>query len=99
MPASQFNLAKTIPGKEEFYETLRYFSRQLEVNGVDTRLNQRVDKEKLESEGFDSIVIAESVWILIWISSFKFTMPSDLLTLQFDPTNVGLAYGCLIVNH
>lgn len=57
----QFNLAKTIPGKEEFYETLRYFSRQLEINGVDIRLNEHAEKEKLESEGFDSIVIATGI--------------------------------------
>ena len=30
----QFNMAKQIPGKEEFYETLRYFNRQIELNGV-----------------------------------------------------------------
>ncbi|MGB0646626.1 MAG: NAD(P)-binding protein, partial [Bradymonadia bacterium] len=30
----QFNLAKKIPGKEEFYETLRYFQHRLELTGV-----------------------------------------------------------------
>ena len=30
----QFNIAKTIPGKEEFYETLRYFKRQIELQNV-----------------------------------------------------------------
>jgi 2,4-dienoyl-CoA reductase (NADPH2) len=39
----QFNLAKRIPGKEEFYETLRYYTRMIEVHGITLRLNTRVD--------------------------------------------------------
>ena len=31
----QFNIAKQIPGKEEFYETLRYYGKQIELTGVD----------------------------------------------------------------
>ncbi len=34
LPGGQFNMAKLIPGKEEFYETLRYFGKQLEINKV-----------------------------------------------------------------
>ena len=41
----QFNLAKQVPGKEEFHETLRYYRRRLEVLGVDVRLDTRVDAE------------------------------------------------------
>ena len=40
----QFNLAKRVPGKEEFYETLRYFAHELREAGVDVRLNTRVDR-------------------------------------------------------
>jgi 2,4-dienoyl-CoA reductase (NADPH2) len=37
----QFNLAKRIPGKEEFFETLRYYRRMIDVHGIDLRLNTR----------------------------------------------------------
>ena len=57
----QFNLAKRIPGKEEFYETLRYFARRIETTGVDLRLNQRVDADMLADGGFDEIVIATGI--------------------------------------
>lgn len=39
----QFNIAKQIPGKEEFYETLRYYRRMIDLTGVDLRLNQIVN--------------------------------------------------------
>ena len=39
----QFNIAKQIPGKEEFYETIRYFSRQIELTGVNLKLNTKAD--------------------------------------------------------
>ena len=55
----QFNIAKTIPGKEEFHETLRYFGRQLELSGVTVRLGQRVGAEALA--GFDEIVLATGI--------------------------------------
>ena len=57
----QFNIAKQIPGKEEFYETLRYFARQLDIHGVDVRLNQRVDVETLVAGGYDHVVLATGV--------------------------------------
>jgi len=43
----QFNMAKQIPGKEEFYETIRYFSKQIEITGVNLKLNTRVSAEDL----------------------------------------------------
>lgn len=52
----QFNMAKTIPGKEEFYETIRYFSKQLSLTGVQLKLNTRVDANDLKD--FDEVVIA-----------------------------------------
>lgn len=55
----QFNLAKRIPGKEEFHETLRYFRYRLEETGVSLRLNHRAQPEDLA--GFDEIVIATGV--------------------------------------
>ncbi len=57
----QFNIAKRIPGKEEFYETLRYFNKQLELTGVNLLLNTRVDAEVLQHQGFDEIVLATGI--------------------------------------
>lgn len=57
----QFNIAKQVPGKEEFHETLRYFKRQLELKKVDLRLNTRVDVAGLQAGGFDQIVLATGV--------------------------------------
>lgn len=57
----QFNLAKVIPGKEEFHETIRYFKVQLEKTGVDVRLNTRVNREQLEREGYEEVIVATGV--------------------------------------
>ncbi|MGD8976384.1 MAG: NADPH-dependent 2,4-dienoyl-CoA reductase, partial [Gammaproteobacteria bacterium] len=57
----QFNMAKRIPGKEEFHETLRYFSRQLELTGVDLHLGHRASAEELAAGGFDHVVLATGV--------------------------------------
>jgi 2,4-dienoyl-CoA reductase (NADPH2) len=57
----QFNLAKRIPGKEEFEETLRYFGEQLRLHGVDVRLGTRVDAPALLAGGFDEIVLATGI--------------------------------------
>lgn len=57
----QFNMAKRIPGKEEFYETLRYFARQIELTGVDLRLNTWADADLLKKEGYDEVVVATGV--------------------------------------
>jgi 2,4-dienoyl-CoA reductase (NADPH2) len=57
----QFNLAKRIPGKEEFHETIRFFSRQLELLGVKLRLNTRADAGELATGGFDEVVLATGV--------------------------------------
>ncbi|MEO1227360.1 MAG: NADPH-dependent 2,4-dienoyl-CoA reductase [Myxococcota bacterium] len=55
----QFNLAKRIPGKEEFHETLRYYRRMIELRGIDLRLDRRVAAEDLE--GFDHVAVATGV--------------------------------------
>lgn len=57
----QFNMAKRIPGKEEFYETLRYFQRQIELTGVDLQLNTLVKTEDLLAQNFDEIILATGV--------------------------------------
>ena len=57
----QFNVAKRVPGKEEFYETLRYFRRKLETTGVDVRLNSRVSVDDLVKGGFDEIILATGI--------------------------------------
>ena len=56
----QFNLAKRIPGKEEFYETLRYFRRRLELTKVDVCLNTRADATTLAAS-FDEVVLASGI--------------------------------------
>nr|WP_255775038.1 NADPH-dependent 2,4-dienoyl-CoA reductase [Halomonas alkalisoli] len=55
----QFNLARKIPGKEEFDETLRYFKVMLDKYGVSVRLNCDVDLQVLK--GFDAVVLASGV--------------------------------------
>ncbi len=56
----QFNMAKTIPGKSEFYETLRYFNHRIEETNVNLQLNSKVDVDRL-STGFDAVVLATGV--------------------------------------
>ncbi|RCV87617.1 NADPH-dependent 2,4-dienoyl-CoA reductase [Billgrantia montanilacus] len=55
----QFNLARKIPGKEEFDETLRYFRVMLDKHGVSVRLNCDADLHTLK--GFDAVVLASGV--------------------------------------
>jgi len=57
----QFNIAKQIPGKEEFYETLRYFQKQIEITGVNLQLNSRVSAEQLNNGGYDEVIIATGI--------------------------------------
>lgn len=57
----QFNIAKLVPGKEEFFETLRYFKSKLQSTGVDVRLNTRVSAADLLAGGFDEIILATGI--------------------------------------
>jgi len=57
----QFNLAKRIPGKQEFYETLRYFQTQLERHAVELRLNTTVTAEHLNASNADLVVLATGI--------------------------------------
>lgn len=55
----QFRLARQIPGKDEFAETLRYYRRQLELHGVDVRLHSKATPSDVQ--GFDEIVLSTGV--------------------------------------
>ncbi len=57
----QFNMAKRIPGKEEFHETLRYFTRRLEATGVRLHLATRADATALAAQKFDAVLLATGV--------------------------------------
>ena len=57
----QFQLARRIPGKEEFAETLRYFTRRLERTGVKVHVNHRVTAAELVEGGWDEVVLATGV--------------------------------------
>ncbi len=57
----QFNMAKQIPGKEEFYETIRYYSKQIELTKVHLHLNTPVNADFLINEKFDEVILATGV--------------------------------------
>ncbi|MET3218816.1 UNVERIFIED_ORG: 2,4-dienoyl-CoA reductase (NADPH2) [Burkholderia territorii] len=57
----QFNIAKKVPGKEEFNETLRYFRRQIELRGIALHVNTRATAEMLLQGEFDEVVIATGI--------------------------------------
>lgn len=57
----QFNVAKLIPGKEEFYETIRYFEHKLKSTDVKLELNKRVVAQELLDSGFDEVVLATGI--------------------------------------
>ena len=57
----QFNIAKQIPGKEEFYETIRYFNKQIELHNVTVRLNTRISKDDLLKSDFDEVILATGI--------------------------------------
>ena len=57
----QFNIAKQIPGKEEFFETIRYFGKMIEKNGVTLKLNTRVTASDFEGDAFDEVILATGI--------------------------------------
>jgi 2,4-dienoyl-CoA reductase (NADPH2) len=57
----QFNMAKRIPGKEEFHETLRYYRRKIETTGTNLFLNRRIEVGDLIDAGYDEVVLATGV--------------------------------------
>jgi 2,4-dienoyl-CoA reductase (NADPH2) len=56
-----FNMAKRIPGKEEFHETIRYYNKMIELYGVNLNLNHRVTVAELVDENWDEIIIATGI--------------------------------------
>ncbi len=57
----QFNFAKQVPGKEEFFETLRYFNKQLSLLNIAVHLNSEQSAEQLAAKGFDEVVLATGI--------------------------------------
>jgi 2,4-dienoyl-CoA reductase (NADPH2) len=57
----QFNLARRIPGKEEFNETLRYYRRKIELLGIDLKLNTRIDVADLTAGDYDQVIVATGI--------------------------------------
>ncbi len=57
----QFNMARVIPGKEEFEETLRYFGRRLQTLGVVQHLGERASAEQLVAGGYAQVLLATGV--------------------------------------
>ncbi|WP_367109668.1 FAD-dependent oxidoreductase [uncultured Psychrobacter sp.] len=57
----QFNYAKVIPGKEEFFETIRYYINELNHLGVEIKLNTKVDKAMLDDGKFQHVIVATGV--------------------------------------
>ncbi|MCW7472000.1 FAD-binding protein [Leptospira levettii] len=57
----QLNIARRIPGKEEFKETIRYFDTMLKKYGVEVKLNTYITSESLIEQGFEEVVLATGV--------------------------------------
>ncbi len=57
----QLNLAKQIPGKEEFHETIRYFNTRIKETGVHLHLNTRFGKDTFEQSAFDEVITATGI--------------------------------------
>jgi len=57
----QLNMAKAVPGKEEFHEMLRYFERQIALRNVKVHLDRRVSADELVAANYDGVVIASGV--------------------------------------
>ena len=57
----QFNYAKQIPGKEEFYETIRYFDNLIKEVGVHLHLNSEQDAESIAEQNFDEVIVATGI--------------------------------------
>ncbi|GAB4583925.1 oxidoreductase [Nocardia sp. IFM 10818] len=57
----QFDIARRIPGKEEFSETVRYFTRQIELTGVRLHLGTRATAQQLIDGRYDEVILATGV--------------------------------------
>lgn len=83
----QFNIAKQIPGKEEFHETLRYFKRLLIIHNIQQRLGQRVEAQDLTE--FDEVILATGI-IPRYLDLPGSDMPHVLSYAQVCATNFRL---------
>ena len=83
----QFNYAKRVPGKEEFYETLRYFKTRIEDTGVNLHLKTEQSLESLRAGQFDEVVLATGI------------VPRDLTIPGFDHPKVKSYLNILRDNH
>ncbi len=57
----QFNMAMTIPGKEDYKETIRYYAAMIVKYGVELLLNHRVEVQELKKKGFDEVIVSTGV--------------------------------------
>ena len=57
----QFNMAKEVPGKEDFAETLRYYGKMIDKRGVKLQLNHKVEAQELIDAGFDEVIVATGI--------------------------------------
>ena len=88
----QFDIAMRIPGKEEFAETIRYFSRQLDLSGVKVHLGRTVDAGELADAGFDEFIRRQ--WQPLVAGqpvALDFAVPSRLESIGFTAKRVGSA--------
>ncbi len=86
----QFNFAKQVPGKEEFYETLRYFNVQLNKHDISVNLSTEVNTEKLISDGFDEVVLATGIVPrTLDIKGFEHPKVKSYLNVLRDKEEVG----------
>ena len=73
----QFNIAKQIPGKEEFHETIRYFTKRIKKASVNVKLNTIVEVNDLKD--FDVIILStipvENAWLIATASSLVGFIP------------------------
>ena len=56
-----FNMAKRIPGKEEFHETIRYYNVMLKKHHVQVNLNHRISAEELADGNWDEVIMATGI--------------------------------------
>ena len=57
----QFNIAKKIPGKEEFQETLRYYGKQLDLKKITVKLNHKATSKELIEAKYDEVILATGI--------------------------------------
>ena len=57
----QLNVAREIPGKQEFDETMRYFAHELDRHGVDVRTGTRISVADLMDAAYDEVILATGV--------------------------------------